>query len=118
MIDLAVQLVAHPVAHSRLPQELASPLDEVIEVSDSCRALCLGVCRCERLPGAESGGHVRGKPGTILNAQQIAEQISKTARVSFIVWLGPGLACRDAQRALFRENDLAQSRQGDGPFDR
>src|SRR5690242_5970444 len=43
MVDLPVELVTNPVAHSRLFQQLPRPLDEIVEIGDAGSPLGMSV---------------------------------------------------------------------------
>ena len=92
VVDLAVELVAHPLAHAGFAQQATSPFDKVVEVGDSGRALGLRVGRRECLPGAQPRGDVRGKPGAALHAQQLGDAFRQPLRVALIVGISLDLA--------------------------
>ena len=70
MIDLAVELVAHPVAHSGLAKQAPRPVDQIVEVGDARRALGLGIGCGERLARPQPGRNVGSEPRSVLKAQQ------------------------------------------------
>ena len=88
MVDLAVELVADPVADPGLRKEVARPVDEVIEVRDASSTFRARVGIGEGLPGAKAGRDVARQPRTILDAQQVADEIGEPAGVRLIVRLG------------------------------
>src|SRR5690348_4266268 len=109
MVDLAIELVAHPVAHSWLPQEAPRPLDQIVEVRHARGPLGLRVRVSERLPRLQPRGYFRREPRAVLNAQEIADQIGEAPGVRLVVRLGLGLAGRDLERPSFGEDDLSQA---------
>ncbi len=118
VIDLAVELVAHPFAHSGLAEQAASPFDEVVEVGDPGAALGPGVGLGELPPGAKARGHFGGEQGAVLDAQQLGDQHRETPGVRFIMRFGLRLTRGDPRSPLFGENHLAQVGQSRRALDR
>ena len=73
MVDLAVELEAHPVAHPRTGEQPAGPGDEVVEVGDPGAALGEGVSLGERLARAKPRRHLLGQPGAALDGEQLRQ---------------------------------------------
>src|SRR5260221_5437906 len=72
----------------------------------------------ERLPRAQPGSDVGGKPSAVLDAQQITDQNCEPAGMGFIMRLGLRLAGRNPKRAFVGQNDLAQPSEGSSALDR
>ena len=71
-------------------QQPPRPVDEVVEVGDARGALGRCVGAGERLPGPQARGHVCSKPRAALDAEQLADQRRKPARMRFIMRFGLG----------------------------
>ena len=82
MVDLAVELVADPVAHAGLLQQAPRPFDQVVEIGNAGGSLRLRVGFGERLACTQPRRNVSSKPRAVLDAQQTFDQIRKTARVN------------------------------------
>ena len=67
VVDLAIKLVADPVANSGLLEQVPGPVDEIVEVGDARCALGAGVGYRERLAGAQSGRDVRSQTSSVLD---------------------------------------------------
>ena len=87
MVDLAIELVTHPVAHARLLQQVPRPVDQVVEVGDAGSALGAGIGGGEGLARAQPGGDVGGEPGAVLTAQQLPDQHRQAPRMRFVMRL-------------------------------
>ena len=70
MVGLAVELVAHPVAHAGRQQQLLGPRDQIVEIDRARRPLGLGISERERLPRAQAGRERRDQPGEPGHGQQ------------------------------------------------
>src|SRR3954447_25354476 len=92
VVDLAVELVTHPLAHAGLPQELPRPVDEVVKVGDPGRALGRGISLSECLASTQTAGDVRGKPRAVLQLQHLADEVGEVARAVFILRIELGLS--------------------------
>src|SRR6478672_1872859 len=118
MVDLAIQLVPDPVAHSGLRKEPLRPPYEIVEIGDPGTAFRVRIGSSESLPGAEAGGDLGGQSGAVLDAKKFAHEDGEAPCLRFIMGLGFGLSGRNAQRVLVGEYDLAEPSQISGALDR
>ena len=117
MVDFAVELVTHPVAHARRPQQGPCPVDQVVEVGDAGRSLGPGVGSRERLASPQSRGNVRREPRGSLHREQFADPRRDLLGMAVIVRIGLELAGRRlAEVALAGEDHQRQIGKRAGPF--
>ena len=116
MVDLAIELVAHPVAHSRLRQQPAGPIDQIVEVGDSGSALGAGVGRGERLARAKPAAMSAASLRPVLDVQQFADQDREPARPAIHNAARPWSG-RERPERPFSHTTLRSSRQRRRPFD-
>ena len=117
MVDLAIELVPDPVAHSRRREQPPRPVDQIVEVRDTGGALGTSVSRGEGLPRAKPGCDISRKPGTVLDAQQLTDQHRKTPGMRLIMRVGLRLAGTDPKRVLLGQYDLAKLVEPRRPLD-
>src|SRR6185437_9097477 len=116
MVDLTVELVAHPVADPGLRKQVARPVDEIVEVRNARGALGSRVCFGESLPGAEARRHVRREPGCALDLEQLRHSFREPLDMAVVSRIGLKLArLRLAELALAREHDRRKVGERPGP---
>ncbi len=118
VIGAAIELVAHPFAHSRRGEKLPRPGNQVVEVGDSGASLRLGVSGREGLSRPQSGGHVRRQASAILHRQQFADESRDTPGIDLVVRFGLLLPGRNPRGRLFGQDHLAQRRKLGRALDR